>query len=95
MKVEGIHIPAITRLGADGEIDRRAFADVLESLIAAGTVKSTLAGMMAADLATGTRFEDLEWYMRRSRAGSRPEPFARLGATAVIRWQEVRAGQEG
>ena len=26
---------------------------------------------------------------------STPEPFARLGASAVIRWQEMRAGREG
>jgi len=33
---EGIYTPAVTPLGSDGEIDRKAFADVLESLIAAG-----------------------------------------------------------
>ena len=36
MKFEGIYTPAITPLGPDGEIDRKAFAEVLESLIAAG-----------------------------------------------------------
>lgn len=35
MTFEGIYTPAITPLGADGEIDRAAFAEVLESLIAA------------------------------------------------------------
>ncbi|CAG9239013.1 4-hydroxy-tetrahydrodipicolinate synthase [Paraburkholderia tropica] len=36
MKFEGIYTPAITPLDAAGQIDNKAFADVLESLIAAG-----------------------------------------------------------
>jgi 4-hydroxy-tetrahydrodipicolinate synthase len=36
VKFEGIYTPAITPNDADGAIDRKAFADVLESLIAAG-----------------------------------------------------------
>lgn len=36
MKFEGIYTPAITPLTLDGEIDRQAFAAVLESLIEAG-----------------------------------------------------------
>lgn len=36
MKFEGIYTPAITPHAADGAIDRRAFAEVLEALIAAG-----------------------------------------------------------
>ena len=36
MKFEGIYTPAITPLGPDGQIDRKAFAEVLESLIEAG-----------------------------------------------------------
>lgn len=35
MKFEGIYTPAITPLNADGQIDRTAFAEVLESLIEA------------------------------------------------------------
>ena len=31
MKFEGIYTPAITPHGPDGEIDRKAFAEVLES----------------------------------------------------------------
>jgi 4-hydroxy-tetrahydrodipicolinate synthase len=44
MKFEGIYTPAITPLGADGEIDRTAFAEVLESLIAAGVHGIIIAG---------------------------------------------------
>ncbi|MDL2406591.1 dihydrodipicolinate synthase family protein [Rhizobium calliandrae] len=36
MKFEGIYTPAITPLGQDGQIDRPAFAAVLESLMEAG-----------------------------------------------------------
>ena len=36
MKFEGIYTPAITPHAPDGAIDREAFAEVLESLIAAG-----------------------------------------------------------
>lgn len=36
MKFEGIYTPAVTPFGPEGEIDRAAFADVLENLIAAG-----------------------------------------------------------
>ncbi|MEZ2127837.1 MULTISPECIES: dihydrodipicolinate synthase family protein [unclassified Sinorhizobium] len=35
MKFEGIYTPAVTPLGPDGQIDKRAFAAVLESLIEA------------------------------------------------------------
>jgi 4-hydroxy-tetrahydrodipicolinate synthase len=36
VKFEGIYTPAITPLDASGQIDRTAFAAVLESLIEAG-----------------------------------------------------------
>jgi 4-hydroxy-tetrahydrodipicolinate synthase len=36
MKFEGIYTPAITPLDAAGQIDKKAFAEVLESLVAAG-----------------------------------------------------------
>ena len=44
MKFEGIYTPAITPLGSDGEIDRKAFAAVLESLIASGVHGIIIAG---------------------------------------------------
>lgn len=79
-----------------------AFGEVEEGLFSAcccnglGTVKSTLAGMMAADLATGTPSDDLARYMDQPPPRRLPpEPVAWLGANAVIRWQEHRAGREG
>ncbi len=44
MKFEGIYTPAITPLKADGEIDKTAFAEVLEYLIAAGVHGIIIAG---------------------------------------------------
>jgi glycine/D-amino acid oxidase-like deaminating enzyme len=82
------HVPAF------GEVEQGLYSACCENGL--GTVKSTLAGIMAADLATGTRSEDLDKYQNQPKPSRiPPEPFARLGATAVIRWQEMRAGREG
>ncbi|NEI74987.1 FAD-dependent oxidoreductase [Rhizobium lusitanum] len=82
------HVPAF------GEIDEGVYSACCENGL--GTVKSTLAGMMAAELATGTGSRNLEQFMDQA-APSRlpPEPFAWLGINSVIRWQELRAGREG
>ena len=78
-----------------------AFGEVEENLFSAccgnglGTVKSTYAGMMAADLATGTQAEQLSDF--RNQPGPSklpPAPLTWLGANLVIRWQEMRAGRE-
>ena len=51
---------------------------------------------VAADLATGRGSDDLTRCMGQPRPKRLPpRPFAWLGATAVIRWQEMRAGREG
>jgi glycine/D-amino acid oxidase-like deaminating enzyme len=82
------HVPAF------GEIEEGLFSACCENGL--GTVKSTLAGMMAAELATGTNSRHLEQYIDHP-APSRlpPEPFAWLGINSVIRLQELRAGREG
>jgi glycine/D-amino acid oxidase-like deaminating enzyme len=82
------HVPAF------GEVEEGLYSACCENGL--GTVKSTLAGMMAADLATGTGSGDLDKYMRQPKPSRLPpEPFARLGASVAIRWQEMRAGREG
>lgn len=82
------HVPAF------GEVEEGLYSACCENGL--GTVKSTLAGMMAADLATGTRSRDLDRYVDQPKPRRLPpEPVARLGASAVIRWQEMRAGREG
>ncbi|WP_373634730.1 NAD(P)/FAD-dependent oxidoreductase [Yoonia sp. SS1-5] len=60
-----------------------------------GTTRGTLSGMLAAELATDTQSDRLK------RALESPEPprlppnfITRPGATAVLRWQEMKAGAE-
>ena len=60
-----------------------------------GTVKGTLAGVLAAELAAGHQSERLD----RALAAPAPQklpprPLATLGARARLRWGEWRAGQE-
>ena len=82
------HVPAF------GEVDEGLYSACCENGL--GTVKSTLAGIMAADLATGTSSERLDSYASQPQpARLPPEPFAWLGINSVIRWQELRAGREG
>ncbi|MGI2035567.1 NAD(P)/FAD-dependent oxidoreductase [Rhizobium panacihumi] len=82
------HVPAF------GEIEEGLYSACCENGL--GTVKSTLAGMMAADLATGSKSAELDQY-RNQPEPSRlpPQPFAWLGVNSVIRFQELRAGREG
>lgn len=82
------HVPAF------GEIEPGLYSACCENGL--GTVKSTLAGMMAADLATGTKSEYLKKYQEQPEPSKLPpEPLAWLGINSVIRWQEMRAGSEG
>jgi glycine/D-amino acid oxidase-like deaminating enzyme len=82
------HVPAF------GALDDGLFSACCENGL--GTVKSTLAGMMAAELATGTSSRRLEEYMDHPEPSRLPpEPLAWLGINSVIRLQELRAGREG
>ncbi|NEK16397.1 NAD(P)/FAD-dependent oxidoreductase [Rhizobium leguminosarum] len=82
------HVPAF------GEIEEGLYSACCENGL--GTVKSTLAGMMAAELATGTSSRHLEQYMDHPEPSRLPpEPIAWLGINSVIRLQELRAGREG
>ncbi len=82
------HVPAF------GEVEQGLYSACCDNGL--GTVKSTLAGMMAAELATGTRSRELEDYMDHPQpARLPPQPFAWLGINSVIRLQELRAGREG
>ena len=76
-----------------GEIDEGLYSACVENGL--GTVKSTLAGVLAVDLAVGLPSQTLSSYMNQP-APKRipPEPFAWLGINSVIRWQELRAGRE-
>lgn len=81
------HVPAF------GEIDDGLYSACCCNGL--GTVKSTLAGVLAVDLAAGVHSITLESFKNQA-APKRipPEPFAWLGINSVIRWQELRAGRE-
>ncbi|MGD9510270.1 MAG: NAD(P)/FAD-dependent oxidoreductase, partial [Geminicoccaceae bacterium] len=82
------HVPAF------GEVEEDLFSACCENGL--GTVKSTLAGILAADLATRTRSTVLDEFQAQP-APKRlpPAPLAYVGINSVIRWQELRAGREG
>ena len=79
---------------AFGEVEDNLYAACCENGL--GTVKSTLAGVMAAELATGTDSVFLQRFSQ-SPAPSKlpPRLLTQLGVSSVIRWQELRAGREG
>jgi glycine/D-amino acid oxidase-like deaminating enzyme len=82
------HVPAF------GEVEEGLYSACCENGL--GTVKSTLAGMMAADLAAGVGSPQLDQYRNQPEPTRLPpEPFAWLGVNSVIRFQELRAGREG
>lgn len=60
-----------------------------------GTVRGTLSGMLAAELAAG-HDSPLVDAMLAGEPPARlpPEPFARVGARAVLRWKEIRAHED-
>jgi len=79
---------------AFGEIEENLYSACCENGL--GTVKSTLAGVMAADLASGTHSRILDSFSQMP-GPSRlpPKLLTKLGVNSVIRWQALRAGREG
>lgn len=84
---------SLNSVPAFGEVEEGVYSACCDNGL--GTVKSTLAGLLAAELAVGTRSRILEEFVCQA-APSRlpPPPLAFLGVNAVIRWQEWRAGRE-
>lgn len=79
---------------AFGEIEENLYSACCENGL--GTVKSTLAGMMVAEMATNTPSMELNSYRQHDKPKRLPpNPIAWLGINSVIRWQEFRAGREG
>jgi hypothetical protein len=59
------------------------------------TVRGTLSGMLAAELAVGIRSDLLDIMLAQPAPARLPtEPLAWMGANAVIRWREMMAGKE-
>ena len=76
-----------------GELEDGLFSACCQNGL--GTTRGTLSGMLAAELATGTKSDRLD------RALSAPPPtklppqlIAKTGARAVLKWQEMKAGAE-
>lgn len=84
---------SLNNVHAFGEVEDRLFAACCQNGL--GTVKGTLAGMTAADLATGARSDALE-RMQNADAPRRlpPAPFLKVGANMRLAWGERRAGAE-
>ncbi len=78
---------------AFGEVQPRLYSAVCQNGL--GTVKGTLAGMMAAELACNTGSNLLADFRDQPAPRSLPpRPLTQIGATARIRWQEWRAGRD-
>lgn len=78
---------------AFGEVDENLYSACCENGL--GTVKSTYAGVMAAELATESHSEALIKYEHQAPPKKLPpNPIAWLGINSYIRWQEYRAGAE-
>ena len=80
-------------VAAFGEVDEGLFSACCQNGL--GAAKGTLSGMLAAELASGNETDHLR-YMLAQPQPSRlpPEPFASIGANAVMRWGEFKAGAE-
>lgn len=76
-----------------GEIENGVFAACCQNGL--GTTRGTLTGICAAENLTGETSE-LTAFFSAQEAPSKlpPEPFAQIGATAVLRWKEWQARRE-
>ena len=78
---------------AFGEVEDGVFSACCQNGL--GTTKGTLAGMCAADLAAhGNSPHVAELLAADAPRRLPPEPLARIGANATLRWKEWRAGRE-
>lgn len=60
-----------------------------------GTTRGTLSGILAAELATDTKSERLSRVLAAQAPTKLPPPlFTKPGATAFLKWQEMKAGAE-
>lgn len=76
-----------------GEIETGLYSACCQNGL--GTVKGTISGKLVAELACGTSSDLLDDLLKSAEpARLPPEPIASIGATAVLRWGEFRAGKE-
>lgn len=84
---------SLNKVPAFGEIEEGLYSACCDNGL--GTVKSTLAGMLAAELATSTPSKLLDEYSAQPEPGRiPPPPFDYLGINAVLQWRHIRAGAE-
>ena len=84
---------SMNSMPAFGELDERVWSACCQNGL--GTVKGTLAGLMAARLATGQRCADLDDFLKHDQPSRLvPEPFLSIGANVVMRMKEWKAGIE-
>lgn len=75
------------------EIDRGVFSGCVQNGL--GTARGTLTGIGAAELACGETSVITEHFTAEARPKRLPpRPFREIGANAVLRWKEWRAGHE-
>ncbi len=80
-------------VAAFGAVDQDVFAACCQNGL--GAAKGTLHGMLAADLASEQDSDLLQQVMAEEAPKSLPpSPVAWLGANAIMRWGELRAGRE-
>jgi len=84
---------SLNSVAAFGEQEERVFSAACQNGL--GTVKGTLSGLLAAELALNQRstlLDDFQASAQPSRLP--PEPFLSLGANMTMRWKEWQAGIE-
>ena len=76
-----------------GEIENGLFAACCQNGL--GASKGTLAGILVAEYASGVQNSYIEDYLNEEQPTQLPpEPFATIGASTYLNWQEWRAGLE-
>lgn len=76
-----------------GEVDEGLFSACCQNGL--GTAKGTLHGMLMADMASGQESDLLDRVLDQPQpVRLPPHPFAYVGANAVLRWSEIKAGRE-
>jgi glycine/D-amino acid oxidase-like deaminating enzyme len=80
-------------VAAFGEVDEGLFSACCQNGL--GAAKGTVSGMLAAELASGNETDHLRHMLSQPQPSRLPpEPFAAIGANAVMRWGELKAGSE-
>ena len=84
---------SLNSVAAFGEVDKNIYSACCQNGI--GTAKGTLAGIGAVDLATNTDsaiVNDMKSYDAPKKLP--PKLISYLGANAIIKWRELKAGKE-